>query len=90
METPAELIREVGIGRLCNFDGCTCSHFSVRSVNVDISCRKGRDGPLVHAWSSSPDFHDNQEALQAVVEEVVDQLEEYTAETFQMRVGGKG
>jgi hypothetical protein len=34
------IIKEVGISRLANFDGCLCSSFAVQGVEVDISCRK--------------------------------------------------
>jgi hypothetical protein len=41
------IIREVGIERLCEFDGCLCSHFSLRNVDVHISCYKNSGLPLV-------------------------------------------
>ena len=34
------VIKEVGISRLANFEGCLCSSFAVQNVEVDISCRK--------------------------------------------------
>lgn len=69
-----DLIKEVTIYRLGNWDGCSCSHFSVRNVNVDISCGKGRDrGIFVH--SNSMDY-DDVELLRPIAEEVKRQVEE--------------
>lgn len=46
-----DLIEEVGVYRLGGYDGCPCTHFQVRGISVDVSCRKssGMDGPF-------PDF----------------------------------
>ena len=50
-ELVLDLIKEVGVCRLGNWDGCCCSGFSVRNVNVDISCGKGRNrGIWIHAY----------------------------------------
>lgn len=45
-----DLIREVGVERLGCFDGCVCCRFSVRHVDVEISC--GKDGSR-GVWISS-------------------------------------
>ena len=72
------LIKEVGIERLGNWDGCCCSRFSVRNVDVDISCGKGRDQGV---WISSPslDYYDgirgnDRDLLRPIAEEIVRQL----------------
>ena len=35
-----KLIQDVGIVRLCYFDGCICSSFSIKGIDADISCHK--------------------------------------------------
>jgi hypothetical protein len=68
------LIRDVGIQRLGLWDGCPCSSFSVRNVDVDISCGRGR---VIGVWISSKscDYMDT-ENLKPIGEEVARQLEE--------------
>lgn len=73
-ELVLELIKEVGIKRLGNWDGCACSWFSVRNVNVDISCGKGGDrGIWVHSRSMD---YDDSELLRPIAEEVKCQVEQ--------------
>lgn len=78
-EKVAALIKEVGCWRLGNWDGCCCSRFSVRNVDVDISCGKGRDQGV---WisSASMDYgeieHGDPELLRPIMSEVVRQLAE--------------
>ena len=76
------LIREVECWRLGNWDGCVCSHFSIRNVNVDISCGKGRD-QAVWMYSGSLDYWDgvsandcDAEMLAPIMDEVIRQLAE--------------
>jgi hypothetical protein len=70
------MIKEMGIWRLGNCDGCMCSSFSLRNVHVDISCGKGTDR-AVRVYSYSGDYDDNHnELLRPVAEEVRRQVEE--------------
>lgn len=70
------LIREVELWRLGNWDGCCCSRFSLRNVDVDISCGKGRE-QAVWVSSASGDY-DGQPSLQPIMDEVVRQLNEHS------------
>lgn len=38
-----DVIKEIGIHRLANLDGCICSSFEIRNVEINISCGKGGD-----------------------------------------------
>jgi hypothetical protein len=70
------IIKEVGTWRLANFDGCVCSSFSIRNVEVDISCGKGRDR-AVRVYSCSFDYEENHdELLRPIAEELKRQIEE--------------
>lgn len=75
------LVRDLGLWRLGNWDGCCCSSFSIRNVNIDISCGKGRE-QSVCMWSGSMDYgmseQDGQKLLQPVMNEVVTQLAEFS------------
>jgi len=66
------IIKEVGLWRLGNWDGCCCSHFSLRNVDVDISCGKGRE-QAVWVSSSSGDYEDK-ELLRPIMAEVIKQV----------------
>jgi hypothetical protein len=71
-----EIIQAVGIHRLANFDGCLCGRFSLRNVDIDICCGKGRQRAL---WisSKSGDYDDNaQKKLRPIAEEVVRQVQD--------------
>lgn len=73
-ELVLELIREVGVHRLANWDGCICSHFSIRNVNVDMSCGKGRDrGLWIESRSGDYENGDHDALLRPIAEEVVRQ-----------------
>jgi hypothetical protein len=68
------IVREVGVWRLGNWDGCVCSSFSIRNVDVDISCGKGRDQGV---WISSPSYeYNDREQLRPIAVEIVRQLDE--------------
>lgn len=61
-EQAAKLIDEVGIHRLCHFDGCLCGSCQIQGVEIDILCRKstaslGFNGLTVrvHSRSASAD-----------------------------------
>ena len=71
------IIKELGIWRLGNCDGCMCSSFSLRNVHVDISCGKGPDR-AVRVYSHSGDYEsgDHDALLRPIAEEVKRQLEE--------------
>jgi hypothetical protein len=69
------IIKEIGIWRLGNCDGCMCSNFSLRNVNVDISCGKGTDR-AVRVYSVSGDYYgEHDELLRPIAEEVKRQVE---------------
>jgi hypothetical protein len=74
-EVIIDLIREVGVCRLSLFDGCSCGGFTVRNVEVDICCGKGRDRGV---WVSSPslDWEFSKAALAAIADEVASQVED--------------
>ncbi len=42
-EKVVAIIKELECFRLGNWDGCCCSHFSIRNVEVKISCGKGAE-----------------------------------------------
>ena len=72
-----DIIRDIGLNRLCFFDGCLCGSCALRGVSVDISCRKssgspGKGGHMVRVHSAHLDS--SPEELLAVAEEVVRQL----------------
>jgi hypothetical protein len=70
------LIKEIGIWRLGNFDGCICSSFKLRDVNVDISCGKGMDR-AARVYSNSMDFmEDHDEQMKDIAEEIKRQAEQ--------------
>lgn len=70
------IIKEVGLWRLGNWDGCCCSQFSLRNVEIDISCGKGRE-QAVWMSSRSMDYDEDPEGqLTPVMDEVVRQLSE--------------
>lgn len=66
------LIKEIELWRLGNWDGCCCSSFSIRNVDVEISCGKGRE-QAVWISSRSMDYHDRT-LLKPVMAEVIRQL----------------
>jgi hypothetical protein len=70
------IIKELGIYRLGNCDGCVCSSFSLRNVHVDISCGKGTDR-AVRVYSYSGDYdEDHDRLLKPIAQEVQRQVEE--------------
>lgn len=80
-ETAADLIREIGIGRLGGFDGCKCTSFAVRGVEVEVGCRKssGMDSVFPDFFGiglriTSGHMDNGPDELQAVAREVVEQL----------------
>lgn len=78
MTEPAQVVailQDVGCWRLGTWDGCCCSSFTVRNVNVDISCGKGRE-QAVWISSQSLDYHNNPQALVPIMDEVIRQLME--------------
>lgn len=69
-EKVVEIIKLVEVWRLANFEGCTCSKFNIRGVDVEISCGKG--GPrVIEVSARSCDDHN----LRAIGEEVAQQVE---------------
>jgi hypothetical protein len=40
-ERVLDVIKEVGIHRLANLDGCICCSFEIRNVRVEVCCGKG-------------------------------------------------
>lgn len=71
LEKVISLISDLKVWRLGNWEGCCCSQFSVRGVNVDISCGKGREQAV---WVSS----NSKNLLRPVMAEVVKQVTEHS------------
>ncbi len=73
------IIKAVEIWRLANFDGCICSRFSVRNVDVEISCGKGGErGVFVSSrsldyWKEGTLDDNDEEMLRPIAEEVAKQ-----------------
>ena len=79
-EKVVALIKEAEVWRLGNFDGCICSSFSVRNVDVQISCGKGQ-GRAIKVSSVSGDYYSERsgeygdpEMLRPIAEEVQRQI----------------
>jgi hypothetical protein len=68
------LVREIKCWHLGNWDGCCCSQFSIRNVNVDISCGKGGE-QAIRVWSNSMDYQDEAD-LRPIMDEVARQVAE--------------
>lgn len=79
-EKVVALIREVECWRLGNWDGCCCCHFSIRDVEVDISCGKGREQAVwIHSTSCEYPEAEATTLLAPVMDEIVRQLTELSA-----------
>lgn len=79
-EKVVAILKEVGVWRLANWDGCICSRFSIRNVDVKISCGKGQKRGV---WVSSPSMtycsHENWGdglSLEPIAEEMQRQMQE--------------
>jgi hypothetical protein len=69
------IIRDVGCWRLGHWDGCCCSHFSVRDVTIEISCGKGREqGVWVYSAHSFYAGRTDDFDLQGIADVVLDEL----------------
>jgi hypothetical protein len=67
-----DVLRQVGVYRLCYSDGCRCGSFSIYGVDVRLECGKGIGGPQgVHVSSGSIDWPASE--MQIVGEEVARQ-----------------
>lgn len=81
------LIKELECWRLGNWDGCCCSRFSIRNVDVDISCGKGREQAV---WVSSHSMdYDDKSLLRPIMAEVIRQVTEQSgrARPFAQYIG---
>jgi hypothetical protein len=67
------IIRDVGCWRLGHWDGCCCSHFSVRDVTIEISCGKGAE-QAVWVYSASSEWSGRSADLRAIASVVLDEL----------------
>lgn len=72
-EKVVAMIKELGCWRLGNWDGCCCSNFSLRNVDVRISCGKGGEQGV---WIGSGSMDYDEESLRPIMEEVVRQCDE--------------
>lgn len=75
------IIKELGVWVLGNWDGCCCSKFSIRNVDVDIACGKGRNQG-VYVSSDSMDYLNqdlimDEDLLRPIAEEVAKQCDEH-------------
>lgn len=78
-----ELLREVGIYRLCGTEGCLCMSCEIQGISIDVSCRKSNGsrieelpefyGTVIRV--SSHHLDSNAAELQLVADEVKAQLE---------------
>jgi len=81
-ERIVELVREIGVWRLGNFDACVCSRFSIRSVEVEINCGKARprgvriSSVAMDYWNGSSEDGNNEILLRPIAEEVARQVAE--------------
>ncbi len=72
VETVLSVIREVGIARLGYWDGCCCSSFSIKNVDVRISCGKSRERAVWITGRHSD--YDGEQTLIPIMDEVMRQL----------------
>jgi hypothetical protein len=68
------LISAIGCSRLGNWDGCVCSQFSIRNVDVEIACGKGSKPQGVRVSSTHGDYTDRA-MLEMIADTIVEQLE---------------
>lgn len=73
-EKVVNIIKELECWRLGNWDGCCCSSFNIRGVDIDISCGKGRE-QAVWVSSKSMDYEDKK-SLRPIMIEVIRQVTE--------------
>jgi hypothetical protein len=64
-----DVIKEIGIHRLSNMDGCLCGGFEIRNVEIDFACGKGRDRGI-YISSRSCDYSDDEAGLAKELGEV--------------------
>lgn len=76
-EKVVAIIRDVECWRLGNWDGCCCSDFTIRNVEVDISCGKGGE-KAVKVSSRSGDYAEK-ENLRPILAEVLRQVSEQSS-----------
>jgi hypothetical protein len=75
-----EVISDAEVARLANFDGCICSRFSVRNVDIEIGCGKGGkrgvfiSSPSLDYWDGESADDCDPELLRPIAEEIVRQL----------------
>lgn len=67
------IIRAIECWRLGNWDGCCCSRFSIRGVDVEISCGKADEAIRVSSRSYNYDKLDD---LKPIMAEIVRQVSE--------------
>lgn len=72
-EKVLDVIKDVGIHRLGNLDGCICCSFSIRDVNVSVSCGKGSNRGC-RIYSNSMDYPTDEKELSLVLSEVGDEI----------------
>ena len=74
-EKVVTIIKEVQCWRLGNWDGCVCSNFSIRNVDIEISCGKSAAEQAVKISSRSMDYLE-ESALRPIADEVFAQVTE--------------
>ena len=73
-ERVVSLIKEIECWRLGNWDGCCCSRFSIRNVDIEIACGKGSE-QAVTISSPSLDYRGESD-FALIMAEVVRQVTE--------------
>lgn len=76
VEKIVAIIKGLGCWNLGHWDGCCCSYFSIRNVDIRISCGKNGD-QSVWVTSRSCDYDDVVQ-LRPVMAEIIKQLKEHS------------
>lgn len=79
VEKVVAIIKEVGVWRLGNFDGCCCCKFGLRNVDISVSCGKGGSRGVTVS-SDSLDYYETAsgvgpDVLRPIAEEAARQVE---------------
>jgi len=76
------LIKNIGVWRLGNCDGCMCCRFSLRNVDINVCCGKGGDrGVTISSrsldyWDGVSSNGNDTKMLRPIAEEIARQVEE--------------
>lgn len=87
-EKVISIIQACGLQALGNWDGCCCSHFNLRGVDVEIGCGKGGEQAV---WVSSKSMDHSDETLTPIMAEVIRQVSEQSNRSapFAQHIGAR-